>query len=298
MHERSALRAAIVEEARRSGSVTTFAGAFADAFADRAVEALCGGEWTTFSSWLGVVYRTHADARTRQLYDAALRAVESLESLSHAPLGAATAAVKAAIAETDSLQQPNDTSAIVDDVDLFVSTLLGDLDAIDSVSADQSRAVSAWCARIADVLKLSRAEIVAITRGALLHDVGKVAMPSEILCAARRLTDDEWSVVQDHTVKGERSIAAIPLLRPFAPIARSHHERFDGLGYPDGLDREHIPLYARIVAVADAFCAMIGQRPYRRPNSPQEALAELQRCKGAQFDPLIVDAMVQAVEAA
>ena len=122
-----------------------------------------------------------------------------------------------------------------------------------------------------------------------LHDIGKVAIPDAILSKAGPLDPDEWAIVHQHTLIGERILAAAPALSQVAKLVRSSHERYDGTGYPEGMRGDEIPLGARIVAVCDAFDAMIGPRPYRLGMSEEGALAELRRCAGTQFDPEIVD---------
>ena len=129
-----------------------------------------------------------------------------------------------------------------------------------------------------------------LARAAELHDVGKMALPDAILEKAGALTEEEWSFVKRHTLIGERILAAAPALRPVAALVRSSHERWDGDGYPDGLGGETIPLGSRIVAVCDAFSAMVSERPYRPARSVPEALTELHRCAGTQFDPRVVEA--------
>ena len=129
-----------------------------------------------------------------------------------------------------------------------------------------------------------------------MHDIGKAAIPDTILEKPGPLDPQEWAFVRRHTEIGERILAAAPALIRIAPIVRSTHERLDGNGYPDGLAGEEIPLPARIVSVADAFDAMVTERPYRRALSPGAALAELRRCAGTQFDPDVVEAFAAVVE--
>jgi two-component system cell cycle response regulator len=135
---------------------------------------------------------------------------------------------------------------------------------------------------------LDRAEIRAVRRAAELHDVGKLAIPDEILNKPGRLDEREWQFMRQHTIVGERIVASATSLLDVAPIVRASHERWDGDGYPDGLAGELIPLGARIVAVCDAYDAMTTTRPYRRAMSEAEAMAELRRCAGHQFDPRVV----------
>ena len=130
-------------------------------------------------------------------------------------------------------------------------------------------------------------------RAAELHDVGKMAIPDEILQKPGPLTQDEWAFVRRHPLVGERILSVAPALLPVAKIVRSCHERWDGSGYPDGVAGEEIPLGARIVAVCDAFDAMINPRPYRAARSVEEALQELRACSGTQFDPTVVAAFCE-----
>jgi HD-GYP domain-containing protein (c-di-GMP phosphodiesterase class II) len=123
-----------------------------------------------------------------------------------------------------------------------------------------------------------------------LHDVGKVAIPDAILNKPGPLDDEEWAFMRRHTLIGERIVAAAPALGAVAKLVRASHERWDGDGYPDRTAGEDIPLGARIVAVCDAYDAIVADRPYRRGSSSAEAMQELRRCAGAQFDPAVVAA--------
>jgi two-component system cell cycle response regulator len=136
-----------------------------------------------------------------------------------------------------------------------------------------------------------------IGRAAALHDVGKIAMPEAILHKPGPLDDAEWDVMRQHTVIGERILAAAPSLRPVGRLVRASHERFDGGGYPDGLAATRIPLGARIISVCDAFDAMRQARPYAASMSQADALAELERCSGTQFDPEVVAAFSRVLGA-
>ena len=123
-----------------------------------------------------------------------------------------------------------------------------------------------------------------------LHDIGKVAIPDAIMSKPGPLDPDEWAIVRQHTIIGERILAAAPALSQVAKLVRSSHERYDGTGYPEGMAGSEIPLGSRIVAVCDAFDAMIGPRPYRRGMTEEAAIAELRGCAGTQFDPKVVEA--------
>ncbi|HST39103.1 MAG TPA: diguanylate cyclase [Conexibacter sp.] len=129
-----------------------------------------------------------------------------------------------------------------------------------------------------------------VARAAELHDIGKIAVPEAVLHKPGPLDDDEWRLMRQHTVIGDRILSASPAMRQVALLVRASHERWDGGGYPDGLAGEAIPLGARIVAVCDSYSAMTSDRPYQVPLRHAEAIAELRRCAGAQFDPRVVDA--------
>jgi HD-GYP domain-containing protein (c-di-GMP phosphodiesterase class II) len=139
---------------------------------------------------------------------------------------------------------------------------------------------------------LDEEQLRAVQLGAVLHDVGKIHVPEAVLKKAGPLTREEWRIMRRHPEEGERILQPITPLREVLPIVRGHHERWDGAGYPDGTAGGEIPLGARIVAVCDAFRAMVEPRPYRRPLSLEQALQELQRHAGQQFDPRCVEALV------
>jgi diguanylate cyclase (GGDEF)-like protein len=141
-------------------------------------------------------------------------------------------------------------------------------------------------------LGLETEDVEAVHQAAQLHDIGKVAIPEAILHKPGPLDDDEWAFMRRHSEIGERIIGEAPALARVAAMVRSSHERFDGTGYPDALAGKDIPLGARIVAVCDAFDAMITERPYSAAKTPEEADRELRRCAGSQFDPVVVEAFL------
>jgi HD-GYP domain-containing protein (c-di-GMP phosphodiesterase class II) len=145
-------------------------------------------------------------------------------------------------------------------------------------------------------LGLDSDELFQVARAAELHDVGKVAMPDAILQKPGPLTDVEWSFMRQHTIAGDRILSAAPALEPVAKLVRASHEHYDGNGYPDRLAGDDIPLGSRIVAVCDAFHAMTTDRPYRSAVPMTQAIAELRRCAGMQFDPDVVRAFCDVVD--
>ena len=143
--------------------------------------------------------------------------------------------------------------------------------------------------RTARRLGLPPEEVERIRHAGELHDAGKVAIPDGILSKPGPLDEEEWGFVRRHTLIGERIVRSAPALSRVAELVRSTHERWDGGGYPDNLRADAIPLGSRIVAVADAFDAMTSERPYAARRTPQEALDELRKCSGSQFDPAVVE---------
>jgi two-component system cell cycle response regulator len=140
------------------------------------------------------------------------------------------------------------------------------------------------------------AEVLArLEQVGLLHDIGKIGIPDAVLAKPGPLSDAEWKFIRRHTVIGERILAASPALTGVARIVRSTHERMDGTGYPDGLSGEAIPIEARVVAACDAFSAMTSERSYSPTMSEADALAELERCAGSQFDPRVVQVIGEVV---
>jgi HD-GYP domain-containing protein (c-di-GMP phosphodiesterase class II) len=155
-----------------------------------------------------------------------------------------------------------------------------------------------WLAReLGEMLGLSPVELLELELGAHFHDVGKVRVPPAILCKPGRLSSEEWDLMRRHSEWGAQMLAEIPGLEAVSLVVRCHHERWGGRGYPAGLEGERIPLAARIVAVCDAFSAMTSERPYSAPLSTGEALGELDRGAGSQFDPEVAAALCDLVQA-
>jgi putative nucleotidyltransferase with HDIG domain len=269
---------------------------FADAFLRTLDDAVECGEATMFERWLrectskpgalrppvrvaSAMPRAleHA-AREHQFYEQARTFIAEIERT-----------MQDAFAAGPSIHAP------VDEVDAAIDKVLAELDSSDPLTAEHSRAVGAWCTRIAHVLGMNDRETREMTRAGMVHDVGKISLPRTLLVAPRGLDEAEWVIMRSHTVRGLEFARMHHVLMPYRDAIVSHHERLDGTGYPHGLRGDAIPFQARVVAVADSFNAMIGRRPYRPAFLPDEALSELQAGAGTQFDPSIVWALERIV---
>jgi len=184
--------------------------------------------------------------------------------------------------------------AVVDIRNMFTQTvraLASAIDARDPSTRKHSDHVSGIAVEIGEVMSLSEPELEQLEWAGLLHDIGKIGIRDAVLLKPERLTREERMLMNEHPAKGEEILRDVDQLAKVRPLIRHHHEWYNGSGYPDRLIGEEIPLLARVLHVADAFEAMTASRPYRPvPLSSGEALAELQRYAGIQFDPLVVDA--------
>jgi putative nucleotidyltransferase with HDIG domain len=194
--------------------------------------------------------------------------------------------MNAVVAKLRELEDPRDGRAY-----LRLAGLVDRLELKEGYAGEHTAAVSRLALAIAKELNLSAGECRCVELGALLHDVGKLSIPDRVLTKPAPLNELEWEAMRRHAALGERLLAHIVQQADVLAVVRSHHERWDGRGYPDGKFGEEIPLAARIVAVADAFQAMIEPRPYREPRSPASALAEVVSQSGGQFDPACVEAL-------
>lgn len=176
-----------------------------------------------------------------------------------------------------------------------IRALAATLDARDPYTAGHSERVSALSVLMGRQLQSGEADLDVLRLGALLHDIGKIGLSDEVLRKPGALTAEEFEQIKRHPAVGARILRQVPFLAPHIPIVELHHERPDGRGYPFGLRGDEIPLAARIVHVADAFDAMTSARAYRPARGAAEAIAELQRYTGTQFDPVSVEALLTAL---
>jgi HD-GYP domain-containing protein (c-di-GMP phosphodiesterase class II) len=178
----------------------------------------------------------------------------------------------------------------------LIDALLTLVEARDNYTGQHTEEVEGLAVQIALAMGLDHNEAQLVGVVGKLHDIGKVSIPDAVLLKPSALTDDEWALMKRHSMVGADVVSRIPQIRFLAGPVRAHHERWDGKGYPDGLAGESIPLAARIIAVADTYSAMTTNRPYSPQSSPEEALCEIRRCAGTQFDPTVVDAFAEVLK--
>jgi len=178
-----------------------------------------------------------------------------------------------------------------DDVESVLISLAQAVEARDPGTGKHCQRLALLSSTLGVAAGLRPHELVTLQRGAFLHDIGKIAVPDNILFKRGPLTPEEWVIMKEHTTCGERICSGMKSLAPVLPIIRSHHERWNGSGYPDGLSGENIPLLARVLQVADIYDALVSERPYKTAMKPDDALRQLQtEAKAGWRDPRLVDA--------
>ncbi len=170
------------------------------------------------------------------------------------------------------------------------------IDEKDHYTRTHSENVTTHAVAIAREMNLSGSEVEEIAQACQLHDLGKIGVHDYILNKPGKLTEEEWEEVRLHSLKGVEILRPLDFLKGVTKLVKEHHERYDGKGYPDGLSGKNIRLGARIMTVADSYDAMISERPYRKALSKDEAINELEKEKGKQFDPEVVETFLRLLE--
>ena len=189
-------------------------------------------------------------------------------------------------------EEPGQVTPVVGANVEVVAALAQALEERDQYTGEHSESVVDLTERVAQAMGMPEDEVKDVRTAALLHDIGKVGIPDEVLHKNGPLDAREWEIMRQHPVIGERIMRAIPGMGSIARVVRHEHERWDGGGYPDGLAGEAIPLAARIILACDAYHAMVSDRPYRKAMSHHQAMAELTANAGSQFDPKVIEALV------
>jgi HD-GYP domain-containing protein (c-di-GMP phosphodiesterase class II) len=180
--------------------------------------------------------------------------------------------------------------------DRTIRSLMAAVETKDLYTRGHSERVSTASVMIARVIKMREDRVASLRYAGMLHDVGKLGVPTRVLQKSGRLTEEEFAAIQRHPMQGLEIVREIEFLDEAMAGIMHHHERLDGMGYPMGLKGEQIPEFARVIAVADAFDSMTTTRSYRGARTLDEAIVELRRCAGKQFDPVMVEALIAAVE--
>lgn len=175
----------------------------------------------------------------------------------------------------------------------IAAVLAAAVEAKDPITGAHGQRVAELAVALARAVGVSDDELEGVYIGAVLHDIGKIAVPTEILIGSHPLTEEEWALIKRHPLDGARIISSVQFPWDVKSVILQHHERFDGMGYPAGLRGEEIVLFARIFAVVDAFEAMTSDRPYRRAMAEEKALDEITGNAGTQFDPDIARTFVE-----
>ncbi len=170
------------------------------------------------------------------------------------------------------------------------------VEAKDTYTKGHSERVAEISEHLATMIGLNHADIERVRIAGILHDIGKIGVSEVLLLKEKKLEDREYEVLKLHTVEGQNILKPLHFLNDILPAVYHHHERFDGKGYPSGLAGEDIPLWARIIHVADAYDAMTSNRPYRAALSKAQAITELTSCSGTQLDPNITRTMVEILQ--
>ena len=177
-----------------------------------------------------------------------------------------------------------------------METLVRTIQAKDQYTSGHSTRVSRYALLIAEKLGLSTKERHQLYLAAMLHDIGKIGVPDELLHRPGNLSDEEMERVRNHVQLGASMIEMLGEMHPIVPLIRHHHESWDGTGYPDGMKGEEIPLISRISSVADMYDAMTSDRPYRKRRSHEQAVEEIKRTTGTKVDPRVAEAFLQVLK--
>ncbi len=261
---------------------------------DALVSSMAEGSPDAVVHWSRMVRHAHSAAIVAVAVETVCDVVEELAHAEHGDL--ASIVVFLEMVKTRSRSRERDLaprSDVRDDSSLAaIESLLTMLSVRDEATCIHSRATGEWGRRIATRMGVEPVVTERIVKAGILHDIGKIRVPDEILFKPSTLTAAEWEVMKRHAEAGAEILSEIPALAPYAPVVATHHERFDGRGYPHGLRGDDISLESRVVSVADCFHAMTTDRPYRRALSYGEAIAALVDGRGRQWDKEVADVMI------
>jgi putative nucleotidyltransferase with HDIG domain len=261
---------------------------------DALVSSLAEGSQDGVVHWSRMVRHAHSASTVATVIETACDAVEELAHGEHGDLAAVVVFLEIVKTRTRSRARDHAPAAGArEDAALAaIESLLSMLSVRDDATCTHSRATGEWGRRIATRMGLEPAVTERIVKAGILHDIGKIRVPDDILFKPSTLTAAEWEIMKRHAEAGAEILSEIPALAPYAPIVATHHERCDGRGYPRGLRGDDIALESRVVSVADSFHAMTTDRPYRRALSYGEAIAAFVDGRGRQWDKEVADVMI------
>ena len=245
--------------------------------------------------WSRMVRHAHSAAVVAAVIETACEVVEELAHAEHGDLATIVVFLEIVKARTVVKERESAPAAVANEdavLSTAIESLLTMLSARDEATCIHSRATGEWGRRIALRMGIEPVVTERIVKAGILHDIGKIRIPDDILFKPSTLTADEWEIMKRHAEAGAEILSAIPALAPYAPIVATHHERFDGRGYPHGLRGDDISLESRVVSVADCFHAMTTDRPYRRALTYGEAIAAFVDGRGRQWDKEVADVMI------
>jgi putative nucleotidyltransferase with HDIG domain len=261
---------------------------------DAFVSSMAEGSPDNVVHWARMVRYAHAAPIVAAAIETVCDVVEELAHAEHGDLASTIVFLEVVKTRTRSRQRDlAPTTVPGDDTSLAaIESLLAMLSVRDEATCIHSRATGEWGRRIASRMGIEPAVKERIVKAGILHDIGKIRVPDEILFKPSSLTAGEWEIMKRHAEVGAEILSEIPALAPYAPVVATHHERFDGRGYPHGLRGDDISLESRVVSVADCFHAMTTDRPYRRALTYGEAIAALVDGRGRQWDKEVADVMI------
>jgi len=261
---------------------------------DALVTAIADSSPNVVVHWSRMVRHAHPAHVVVAMIETACEAAEELAHAEHGDLATIVVFLEIvkARAVTQELETRSELGSPADPSLTAIDSLLAMLRARDDATCNHSRATGEWGRRIAGRMGLALDVTERIAKAGILHDIGKIRVPDAILLKPSALDEREWEIMKQHADAGAEILSQIPALTQYAPIVATHHEWFDGRGYPRGLRADDISLESRVVSVADSFHAMVTDRPYRRALSYGEAIAALSDGRGRQWDADVTDVMI------
>lgn len=261
---------------------------------DAIVSAIAESSPDSVVHWSRMVRHAHSARVVAAAIETACEVVEELAHAEHGDLATMVVFLEVVKARTTHREREHVpvTAEGTDPAIAAIEGLLAMLSVRDEATCIHSRATGEWGRRIATRMGIEPVVTERIVKAGILHDIGKIRVPDDILFKPSTLTELEWEIMKRHAEAGAEILAEIPTLALYAPIVATHHERFDGRGYPHGLRGDDISLESRVVSVADSFHAMTTDRPYRRALTYGEAIAALVDGRGRQWDKEVADVMI------